>query len=132
MKVQIHVIIEKEIKEKLEQLAEKDGRSLNNLIDKVLREFVEGKKSKRFNPSTDVGFMLMNKRVNVPLYGEVEGDWHTGTPTEAGLYVIAYRFGNKIEHEIREMYYSPDYGMTFGIKKDIVAWQKIEPYEEEK
>ena len=44
MKVQIHVIIEKEIKEKLEQLAEKDGRSLNNLINKVLREFVEGRK----------------------------------------------------------------------------------------
>ena len=56
--------------------------------------------------------------------------WHTGTPTEAGLYVIAFRFGDKIEHEIREMFYSPDYGMTFGIKKDIVAWQKIEPYKE--
>ena len=44
MKVQIHVIIEKEIKERLEQLAEKDGRSLNNLINKVLREFVDGRK----------------------------------------------------------------------------------------
>ena len=44
MKVQIHVIIDKEIKEKLEQLAEKDGRSLNNLINKVLREFVERRK----------------------------------------------------------------------------------------
>ena len=61
MKVQIHVIIEKEIKEKLEQLAEKDGRSLNNLVNKVLREYVTEKKSKRFNPSKDVGFMLMNK-----------------------------------------------------------------------
>ena len=44
MKVQIHVIIEKEIKEKLEQLAEKDGRSLNNLINKALREFADGRK----------------------------------------------------------------------------------------
>ena len=44
MKVQIHVIIEKEVKERLEKLAEKDGRSLNNLINKVLREFVEGRK----------------------------------------------------------------------------------------
>lgn len=45
MKVQIHVIIDKEIKERLKQLAEKNGRSLNNLINKVLREFVErGKK----------------------------------------------------------------------------------------
>ena len=61
MKEQIHIYIEKEIKEKLEKLAEKDGRSLNNLINKVLRDFVTGKKSKIFNPSTDVGFMLMNK-----------------------------------------------------------------------
>ena len=61
MKEQIHVYVEKEIKEKLEILAEKDGRSLNNLVNKVLREFVERGKSKRFNPSTDVGFMLMNK-----------------------------------------------------------------------
>lgn len=45
MKEQIHIYIEKEIKERLEKLAEKDGRSLNNLINKVLREFVEmGKK----------------------------------------------------------------------------------------
>lgn len=42
MKVQIHVIVEKEVKERLEKLAEKDGRSLNNLINKVLREFVDG------------------------------------------------------------------------------------------
>ena len=44
MKEQIHIYIEKEIKERLEKLAEKDGRSLNNLVNKVLREFVEGKK----------------------------------------------------------------------------------------
>lgn len=56
-----------------------------------------------------------------------ELSWHIGTPTEEGLYIIAYRFGDKIEHEVREMYYSPMYGMTFGIKKDIVKWQKIEP-----
>ena len=59
-----------------------------------------------------------------------KSNWHTGIPTEEGLYVIAYRFGYKIEHEVREMFYSPMYGMTFGIKKDIVAWQKIEPYKE--
>ena len=61
MKEQIHIYVEKEVKERLEKLAEKDGRSLNNLINKVLREFVAGKKSERFNPSTDVGFMLTNK-----------------------------------------------------------------------
>ena len=45
MKEQIHIYVEKEVKEKLERLADKDGRSLNNLINKVLREFVErGKK----------------------------------------------------------------------------------------
>ena len=65
------------------------------------------------------------------IWVEEGSPWHTGTPTEAGLYVIAFRFGNKIEHEIREMFYNPDYGMTFGIKRDIVAWQKIEQYKEE-
>ena len=45
MKEQIHIYVEKEVKDRLEKLAEKDGRSLNNLINKVLREFVErGKK----------------------------------------------------------------------------------------
>ena len=44
MKEQIHIYVEKEIKEKLEKLAEKDGRSLNNLVNKILREFVEGRK----------------------------------------------------------------------------------------
>lgn len=41
MKEQIHIYVEKEVKERLEKLAEKDGRSLNNLVNKVLREFVE-------------------------------------------------------------------------------------------
>ena len=44
MKEQMHIYVEKEIKERLEQLAEKDGRSLNNLVNKVLREFMEGRK----------------------------------------------------------------------------------------
>lgn len=44
MKEQIHIYVEKEVKERLEQLAEKDGRSLNNLVNKVLREFVERRK----------------------------------------------------------------------------------------
>lgn len=44
MKEQIHIYVEKEVKERLEQLAEKDGRSLNNLVNKVLREYVEGRK----------------------------------------------------------------------------------------
>ena len=69
-----------------------------------------------------------NEQKVIEAWNKRTNPWHTGTPTEAGLYVIAFRFGNKIEHEIREMFYSPDYGMTFGIKKDIVAYQKIEPY----
>ena len=47
MKEQIHIYVEKEVKERLEKLAEKDGRSLNNLVNKVLREFVEGRKNER-------------------------------------------------------------------------------------
>ena len=93
----------------------------------MTREEAKKAKDKLYNADFDYdGDALIDK-----IFDEFEEEkWHTGTPTEAGLYVIAFRFGNKIEHEIREMFYSPDYGMTFGIKKDIVAWLKIEPYKE--
>ena len=39
--VQYHLYIEKELKASLEELAKKDGRSLNNLINKVLKDYVD-------------------------------------------------------------------------------------------
>ena len=44
MKEQIHIYVEKEIKEKLEELAEKENRSLNNLINTLLIEATKGRK----------------------------------------------------------------------------------------
>lgn len=40
MKVQVNIRMEEDLKARLEELARKDGRSLNNLINKVLCDFV--------------------------------------------------------------------------------------------
>ena len=59
MKEQIHIYVEKEVKERLEKLAEKDGRSLNNLINKILREFAEGRKNGSYNkPKTTLALLM--------------------------------------------------------------------------
>ena len=56
--------------------------------------------------------------------------WHTGTPTEEGLYLIAFKFSGKNEYEVRELYLHPLDGLTFGVRRDIVAWMPIEPYKD--
>jgi len=38
MKTHVHIIIESEVKARLEELADSDGRSLNNLINKILTD----------------------------------------------------------------------------------------------
>ena len=40
-KVRTNITFPKELKAKLEELAQKDGRSFNNLVIKVLNDFVE-------------------------------------------------------------------------------------------
>lgn len=40
-KVGVLVNMDKELKSKLEQLAKEDGRSLTNLINKILTDYVE-------------------------------------------------------------------------------------------
>ena len=40
-KIGVLVNIDKELKSKLEQLAKDDGRSLTNLINKILTDYVE-------------------------------------------------------------------------------------------
>lgn len=42
-KTGVLVNMDKELKEKLEQLAREDGRSLTNLINKILTEYVKSK-----------------------------------------------------------------------------------------
>lgn len=43
-KTGVLVNMDKELKTKLEELAKKDGRSLTNLINKILTEYVESQK----------------------------------------------------------------------------------------
>ncbi len=43
-KVKYLLIIEKDVKEELEKIAQSDERSLNNLINKVLKDFLKSKK----------------------------------------------------------------------------------------
>lgn len=40
-KVKFLMIIEKEVKAQLEEIAKDDDRSLNNLINKILKEYLE-------------------------------------------------------------------------------------------
>lgn len=43
-KTRTNITFPKELKAKLEELAKQDGRSLNNLVIKVLTDYVEGAK----------------------------------------------------------------------------------------
>lgn len=43
-KVRTNITFPKELKSELEELAKQDGRSLNNLVIKVLTDYVEGAK----------------------------------------------------------------------------------------
>jgi len=45
-KTTLHMKIEEELKERLRQLAERENRSLSNLVEKVLMDFVEQKREK--------------------------------------------------------------------------------------
>lgn len=42
-KTGVLINMNKELKSKLEELAKKDGRSLTNLINKILTEYIKGK-----------------------------------------------------------------------------------------
>lgn len=64
-------------------------------------------------------------------------DWHTGTPTEEGWYLVAYQHKDKITYRAVRFFLEKGLDMEFldsegGIYyPDIwkaVAWQKIEPY----
>ena len=55
--------------------------------------------------------------------GELEeSNWHTGTPTEEGWYLIAYKWHGDIR------YIAVDH--IPNIYDNAIAWQKIEPFKE--
>ena len=39
MKTHIHLVIEESLKSRLEEMAERDGRSVNNLINRILTDY---------------------------------------------------------------------------------------------
>lgn len=64
--------------------------------------------------------------------------WHTGTPTEEGWYLVAYKkrdcdgsfyweYGARVWIEIVE---GEGYWNVCEEKHPVLAWQKIEPYKE--
>jgi len=68
---------------------------------------------------------------------ELDDNWHTGTPTEEGWYLVAYQHKDKITYRAVRFFLEKGLDMEFldsegGIYyPDIwkaVAWQKIEPY----
>ena len=63
------------------------------------------------------------------LYEELTDTWHTGTPTEEGWYLIAYReFPNTpIKYAVEPFENSKWLHFTV----DRLSWQKIEPYKED-
>ena len=63
-----------------------------------------------------------SKAVELPL----QGNWHTGTPTEEGWYLL------KVRHEEGIVYYANrwakiiDYEWVYAMYGEIIGWQRIE------
>ena len=56
-----------------------------------------------------------------------ELDWHTGTPTEEGWYLLEYNIGNSDETYYVTDHWSNEVG--YWTVDRVIRWQKIEPYE---
>ena len=68
-----------------------------------------------------------NNRWMVPCEeGETEGNWHTGTPTEGGLFLVYLKDGTYDIYKFGKEYTAWDIGFS-----DILAWMPITPYEGE-
>ena len=72
--------------------------------------------------------------------GEIKADWsknpsnwHTGTPTEEGWYLIQTEDGDFMAVEKNEygLWFVDSFGCSKVNSESIVAWQKIEPYKED-
>ena len=57
-------------------------------------------------------------------------NWHTGTPTEEGWYLQRIKSKNMISYDT-DYYENGDWKYSCALR-EIIAWQKIEPYKEEK
>ena len=76
----------------------------------------------------------MAKKLPMFTFEQEQSPWHTGTPTEEGWYLIAIRFGDRIEYDSRKCRRTIDNNgnecMRFDGCNPVIAWQKIEPYKE--
>ena len=68
-----------------------------------------------------------NKEGIVQRWNTRASDWHTGTPTEGGLYFVYDKYAGYGKRELPEDIEAKDLKLVFT---HIVAWQKIEPYKE--
>lgn len=57
--------------------------------------------------------------------GLTDSPWHTGTPTEGGLFLVYLKDGTYDIYEFGKEYEAWHIGF-----KGVVAWQRIEPYKE--
>ena len=84
-------------------------------------------------------FMRKYENDAIDIWNKRPNPWHTGIPTEDGDYFVAYHWGldNKIMHDMasRILYGATTFengNWKIDYPYVVVAWQKIEPYEEEK
>ena len=69
-------------------------------------------------------------------FSEIGSPWHTGLPTEEGWYLVATKsIVSKVPYQYGVAQWSDVYGwcglVTSNVfSRDIVAYQKIEPYKE--
>ncbi len=66
---------------------------------------------------------------------EQNTNWHTGTPTEEGDYLVAVKYEPVIgvEYQVNRYLLEPYNSFIYKLAGEggrIIAWQKIEPYKE--
>lgn len=62
--------------------------------------------------------------------GLTDSPWHTGTPAEEGWYLLAVKHGEKIHYNANRLYSGGEW--FYSKLGDVLAYQKIEPYEASK
>ena len=68
-----------------------------------------------------IGCEMFTKKRNNP--------WHTGTPTEGGLYFVYDKYSGYGKRELKKNISMKQLEIAFH---DVLAWQKIDPYKGEK
>lgn len=74
----------------------------------------------------DYGWSEMEKMLYEILIELDDSDWQTGTPTEGGLFIVCLKDKTYDIYEFGKEYEAWNIGF-----RDVVAWQRIEPYKEE-